>query len=76
MPRVTIVWHEAGIRCIHTARTYRRFDDRGFGVRFYPAELALINLQVIEGRVIDTKTKEDIGNYDEVRRVITIEKEL
>ena len=76
MLRLTIVWREAGIRCVLTARTYRRYDDRGFGVRFYPADLPLINLQVIDGRVIDTKTKEDIGCYDEFKREITIEKEL
>lgn len=76
MPRLTIVWREAGKPYSYTARTYRRYDDRGFGVRFYPAELPLIHLQVIDGRVFISKTQEDVGCYDEFKREITIEKEL
>ena len=60
----------------HMSHTYRRFDDRGFGVRFYPDELPLINLQILDGRAINTKTREDLGRYDAVKREITIEREL
>lgn len=76
MARVTIVWHEGGGRYIHTAPTYKRFDDDGFGVRFYPADLPLIHLQVIGERVLNDKTKEELGTYDSVRHTITIEREL
>ena len=76
MPRLTVAWYENGDRYVYPFRTYKRRDDRGFGVRFYPAELPLIHLQVIDGRVLNSKTKEDIGCYDEFKREITIEKEL